>query len=157
MASPTITRDLIHHRCGHLHESKLEKLDKHGVAGIWGYSLLPPVSFCTHCAIAKSKVPKINKDSTRENVPPSSFHSIALDIWGPMSTEDIEGNRWFLGGVCFKTSTVIGNVMKHKSDAPSTWKTMISSVKSLGYTISRLRIDNDIVFLSKEFTTVCAT
>jgi len=86
MASSTITRDLIRCRCGHLHESGLEKLGKHGVDGIWGYSLLPPVSFCTHCAIAKSKVPKVNIDSTRENVPPSPFHSIALDIWGPMST-----------------------------------------------------------------------
>ncbi len=74
-----------------------------------------------------------------------------------MSTEDIGGNKWFLGGVCFKTSIVIGNVMKHKSDAFSTGKTMISSVKSLGYTFSRLRIDNDTVFLSKEFTTVCAS
>ncbi len=45
---------------------------------------------------------------------------------------------------------------KHKSDAPSTSKTMIASVKSLGYTISHLRIDNDTIFLSKEFTAVCA-
>ncbi len=73
-----------------------------------------------------------------------------------MSSEDIGGNMWFLGGVCFKTSTVIGNVMKYKSDAPSTWKTTIVTVKSLCYTISRIRIDNDYVFLSKEFTTVCS-
>ena len=33
---------------------------------------------------------------------------------------------------------------------------MIASVKSLGYTVSRLRIINDTVSLSKEFTTVCA-
>ena len=33
---------------------------------------------------------------------------------------------------------------------------MIASVKSLGYTVSRLRIYNDSVFLSKEFTTICA-
>ena len=72
-----------------------------------------------------------------------------------MSTEDIGGNKWFVGGVCFKTSFVIGNVMKHKSDAPSTWKSMIASVKSLGHTVSRLRIDNDKVFVSKEFTEVC--
>ncbi len=72
-----------------------------------------------------------------------------------MSTEDIGGNRWFLGGVCFNTSTVIGNVMKYKSDAPSTWKTMIASVKSLGYKVSRLCVDTDSVFMSKEFTAVC--
>ena len=45
--------------------------------------------------------------------------------------------------------------MKHKSDATSTWKSMISSVKSLGHKISRLRINNDIVLLSKEVTLVC--
>ncbi len=64
-----------------------------------------------------------------------------------MSTEDIGGNRWFLGGVCYKTSFIIGNVMKLKSDATSTWKSMIASVKSLCYNISRVRIDNDTVLL----------
>jgi hypothetical protein len=72
-----------------------------------------------------------------------------------MSTEDIGGNTWFMGGVCYKTSsTIFGNVMKHKSDATSAWKSMISSVKSLGHKISRLRIDNDAVLLSKEVTLV---
>jgi hypothetical protein len=74
-----------------------------------------------------------------------------------MSTEDIGGNIWFLGGVCFKTSTIIGNVMKYKSDAPHIWKIMIASVKSLGYSVNRVRIDNDTVFLSKDFTIVCTS
>ena len=137
LASPTISRDLIHRRCGHLHEAGLEKLDALGIDGIRGYSSLPPFSFCTHCAIAKSKVAKVNKESTRDRDPPAPFHTFALDIWGPTSTEDIGGNIWFLGDVFFKTSTVIGNVMKYKSDAPYTWKTMIASVKSLGYSMLR--------------------
>ena len=141
--------DLIHRRCGHLHDADLEKLDKLGIDGIWGYSLLPPFSFCTHCVIATSKVAKVNKESTRDKVPPSTFHIIAHDIWGPMSTEEIGGNKWFLEGSVLKPPHVIGNVMKHKSDAPSTWKSMIASVKSLGHTVSCQRIDNDSVFLSK--------
>ncbi len=115
--------------------------------------LLSP--FGTHCAIAKSKVAKVNMESTRDRDPPTPFHIITLDIWGPMSIEDIGGNIWFLGGVCFKTSTVTGNVMNYKSDTSYTWKTMIASVKSLGYSVNRVRIDNDTVFLSKDFTTVC--
>jgi hypothetical protein len=47
--------------------------------------------------------------------------------------------------------------MKYKSDAPYTWKTMIDSVKSLGYSVNRVRIDNDTVFLSKDFTSVCVS
>jgi len=155
-ASPTITRDLIHRRCGHLHEAGLEKLDRLNIDGVWGYSRLPPFSFCTHCAIAKSKVARVIRESTRDRNPPTPFHTVALDIWGTMSTADIGGNKWFLGGVCYKTSSVIGNVVKHKSDAPSTWRTMIASVKSFGHSIKRVRIDNDTVFLSKDFTTACA-
>jgi hypothetical protein len=73
-----------------------------------------------------------------------------------MSTEDNGGNGWFLGGVCFKTYTIIGNAIKYKFDAPYPWKMMITSVKSLGYSINRIRIDNDTVFMSKDFTTICA-
>ena len=94
-------------------------------------------------------------ESTRDRDPPTPFHTNALDIWGPMSTEDIGGNRWFIGGMCFKISTIIENVMKYKSDAPYTWKTMIDIVKSLGYSVNRVRKDNDTVFISKDFTTVC--
>ena len=45
--------------------------------------------------------------------------------------------------------------MKYKSDVPYTWKKMIASVKSLGYFVNRVRIDNDTIFLLKDFTTVC--
>ena len=145
----------MHRQCGHLHEIGLLKLDKLGVDGMWGFSILPPLSFCAVCAIGKSKVSNIERLSTRDSDPPTPFHIMALDIWGPMSTEDIGGDRWFLGGSCYKTSTIIGKGMKHKSYATSTWKTMVSNVISLGHVISRVRIDNGTVFLSKEFTLVC--
>jgi len=43
-SSPTISRDLIHRRFGHLHEAGLEKLDTLGIDGIWEYSRLPSFS-----------------------------------------------------------------------------------------------------------------
>jgi hypothetical protein len=150
-----ISRDLIRRRLGHLHEDGLLKLDKLGVDGVWGFSLLPPLSFSAECAIGKSKVSSIERSSTRDRDPPSPFHTMAFDIWGPMSTKDIWGNKLFSGGVCYKTSIIIGKVMKHKSDATFTWTSMISIVKYQGYNISRVRIDNDTVFLCKEFTLFC--
>jgi hypothetical protein len=71
-----------------------------------------------------------------------------------MSTEDIGGTKWFLRGVCYKTSTIFGNVIKNKSDSTSIWMSMISNVKPLGHKISRMRIDNDTILRSKEFTLV---
>ena len=72
-----------------------------------------------------------------------------------MSSEDIGGNMWLLGGACYKTSTIINNVMMHNSDATSTWKSMISNAKSLGHNISRVHNDNDTVFFCKESTMLC--
>jgi hypothetical protein len=118
---------------------------------------MPPLSFYPECAIGKSKVTDISRGSKRDRDPPILFHTMDLDIWGPMSTEDVGGNKWFLGGVCYKTSTVIGNVMKLKSDTTAGWGSMIVSVKTLSYKVSRIRIDNDTVFLCKEFITVCET
>ena len=122
----TMSRDLIHRRCGHLHEDGLRNLDRLGVDGVWGFSLLPLLSFCAECAIGKSKVFNINRSSTRDKDPPTPFHTVALDIWGPIwgpcPYENIGENMWFLGGVCYKTSTIFGKGMKHESDANDTWK-----------------------------------
>jgi hypothetical protein len=155
-AHSSITRDLIHRRTRHLHEDGILRLDKLEIDGIWGYARLPSLSLCPDCAVGNSRVTNINRTSTRGNVPPSSFHIVALDIWGPMSSPDIGGNMWLLGSVCYKTSTIFGDLMKDKSDATFVWETMISRVKTMGYTISRVRIDNANVFLCKDFTDLCA-
>ena len=88
-----ISRDPIRRRCEHLHEEGIMKLDKLGVDGVLGFSLLPPISLCAQCDIGKSRFADIKRGSTRDAKPPSAFHTIALDIWGPMSTEDIGGNK----------------------------------------------------------------
>ena len=69
---------------------------------------------------------------------------------------DIRGNMGFLGSVCYKTSTIFVYLRKDKSHATFVWGTMLSRVKTMRYTISRVRIDNDTLFLCKEFTDLCA-
>jgi len=107
LAKSLILRDLIHFRCGHLHEDGILKLDKLGADGMLGFRLLTPLSFYAECANGKSSLAKINRSSTRDKDPPTPFHTVALDTRGPMSTEYFKGNKWFLGGVCYKTSTAI--------------------------------------------------
>ena len=72
-----------------------------------------------------------------------------------MSTKDIGGNMWDSVGVCYKNSTIIGDVIKHQSDATSTWKSIVSSVKFLGHGISRVRMNNDTALIYTKFTHVC--
>ena len=114
----SLTRDLIHRRCGHLHESGLLKLDSLGILGVSGLSKLSPMSFCPDCATAKSTIAIINRRSTRDRDPLHPFHTLALDIWGPTSTPDFSGNRYVLGAVRYTTPSIFVVPLKFKSDTP---------------------------------------
>jgi len=110
----SITQDFIHRLFGYLHEDGLLKLNKLGVRGALGFAKLPDMQLCPSCAIGKSRVADINRKSTRDNDPLEPFHTAALDIWGPMSATDLNGNRWALGAACYKTSSVLCPLMKSK-------------------------------------------
>jgi hypothetical protein len=155
-ATTAVTRDVIHQRLGHLHEDSILTLERLGIKGVTGYSKLLAAHFCPSCAIGKSKVTDINRQSTRGNDPLAPFHTIALDIWGTMSSPDINGNnKWVLGAACYKTATILCALMKSKSDAPAAWKGFIETIKSMDFVLRRVRIDNDSVFLSSVFTQLC--
>jgi hypothetical protein len=126
-------RDLIHRRCGHLHESGLLKLDSLGILGVSGYSKLSPLSFCPDRATAKSTIANINRRSTLDRDPPYLFHTLALDIWSPTSTHDPYGYRSVLGIICYTNAAIVAVLLKVKSDAPSAWTDIISSIAFFGY------------------------
>ena len=89
----SVTLGLTHRRFGHLHDDGLIKLDRLGLRGAQGFNKLPGMQFCPSCAIGKSKVADMNRKSTRDSDPSSPFHTMTLDIWGPMSTSDLSGNK----------------------------------------------------------------
>ncbi len=97
----------------------------------------------------------INRESTHPSDPDDPFDTVALDIWRPMSTFDLNGNRWALGAACYKTGTILCSLMKSKTEAASCWKGFIITIKSLNFRIKRVRIDNDSVFLNAQFTQLC--
>ena len=90
----SVTRALIHRRFGHLYEEGLLKLDKLGVRGARGFAKLPGMQFCPSCAIGKPRVVDIKRKSTRDSDPSDPFQIAALDIRGPISTPDLNGNMW---------------------------------------------------------------
>jgi len=151
----SVTRDLIHRRFGHLHEYGLLKLNKLGARGALGIAKLHGMELYPSCAIGKLRVADINRKSTRDNDPFEPFHTVALDIWGPMSTPDFKGNKWAVGAACYKTLSILCSLIKSKSEATSSWKGFIVTIKSLNFNVRRVRIDNDSVFLCAKFMQVC--
>jgi len=125
------------------------------VLGAFGFGKLPGIKFCSSCAIGKSKVADINRKYTRGSGPSSIFHTMALDIWGPISNHDLNGNRWALGAACYKTSTTLCSLMKTKMEAAGCWKRFIITIKSLIFSVKRVRIDNNLVLPNAQFSQVC--
>jgi hypothetical protein len=78
-----------------------------------------------------------------------------LDIRGPNSTPDLFDNRYVLGIVCYDTSTIVGVLTHHNSDALRGLADILASIASFGHKPSRIRIDNDFVFLNAAFTSIC--
>jgi hypothetical protein len=126
-----------------------------GILGISGYTKLSPLTFCPDCATAKYIVANINRRSTCDHDPPHSFHTLALDMWGPTSTPDTYGHRYVLGAVCYSSAAIVAVLLKIKSDAPSAWTDILASIASYGYKPTWVRIDNDSVLLSSSFTAIC--
>ena len=115
----SVSRDMIHRRFGHLHEEGLIKLDRIGVTRASSFGKLPRIKFCSSCAIRKSEVADIKRKSTRDRDPSTPFHTMALYIWGPMPTPDLNRNRWALGAACYKISTTLCSLMKSKTEEAS--------------------------------------
>ena len=49
----------------------------------------------------------------------------------------------------------MAELLRTKDEAPGAWKRMLLRIRTLGFTVHVLRIDNDSVFLGAEFRAVC--
>ena len=143
---------VLHRRCCHLNEADIQKLIR---MGSLGKPRIIGDTFCKPCAMAKSRVANVNRESTRASDPPSPFHTVAMDIWGPMSTPAIGGYRFVIGLTDFKTNGMLAELVHRKSEAPDTLKSFLQHISDMGHTVHTLRIDNDSVFLSETFQNIC--
>jgi hypothetical protein len=92
--------DTIHRRCAHVSEDTIRKMSALGIKGIPKNYSLGISHFCKSCAVNKSTTSNINRVSTRDHDPESCFHTLAIDIWGPVKCPSIGNFSYVLGGVC---------------------------------------------------------
>ena len=142
-------KSLWHARLGHLGESCMTDLLKADVDGL-GYLARDELGFCESCAISKSKVNDIPRA-------PAEYHGIevfevlGIDFEGPMGTRSLGGCLYSFAAVCFKSRFILHDSLRSKTDAPRSFRRMLVVVRSLHYTVRRVRVDNDSVLLGSEF------
>jgi hypothetical protein len=79
------------------------------------------------------------------------FEVIGVDFCGPMSVPSLGGRRYSFGAGDFRSRFVLHDALRSKDEATSSFRRMLTTIRSLGYTVRRLRVDNDAVFLGAAF------
>ena len=154
--SPVLSKSLMHRRLCHLHDDGIRRLSAMKISGIpQTPGMFQALPFCKCCTLAKSTVANICRQSTRDHDPPTCFYMMAVDIWGPVDISSIGGYKYVFGSICYLSGYHMAELLRTKDEAPAAWKRMLLQIRTLGYTVHVVRIDNDSVFLGSSFRAVC--
>ncbi|KAI5333503.1 hypothetical protein L3X38_023634 [Prunus dulcis] len=143
-----------HKRFGHLNERSMKLLENQGM--VHGLPHLEQMSVvCAGCMLGKQHRDSFPLESTwRASYPLELVHT---DICGPMKTDSISGNKYFLlfTDDCTRMSWVY--FLRNKSNALECFRKFKAMTElQSGFKIKGLRSDRGGEFLSNEFNSFCA-
>ena len=142
--------DLWHQRLGHLNEIQFREMASHdSVKGV-NIPKSTRTSFCEKCVEGKmSKKPFKSVGEIRSVRKLQCVHS---DVCGPMPTQSIVGNKYFVTFIDDYSRYCKVYFMKYKSEVFNKFKEFESvTTNKCGCSIGTLRTDNGGEYLSKEF------
>jgi Reverse transcriptase (RNA-dependent DNA polymerase)/gag-polypeptide of LTR copia-type len=150
-------RELWHRRLGHLGSTGMDQLLATDVTGLGYKAESGPgqLPFCEACVFAKSRVHDIPRTPASTPDPVSPFHTLGLDLWGPMHTPTLGGRRYSIAATCFKTRYLLHDLLRTKDEAVGVFRRFLAYIRSLGHSVRVVRVDNDSVLLSNAFYDVC--
>ena len=80
---------------------------------------------------------------------------MAIDLWGPVDKAAIGGYKYVLGSIDYLSGYHLAELLRTKDEAASAWRRMLLQIRTLGYSVMVVRVDNDSVLLSASFRDVC--
>ena len=154
-SSATDTKSVIHRRLCHLHDDGIRRLAAMKIPGMPQGGMFQHLQFCRCCSLAKSTAADICRQSTRDHDPPTCFYMMAIDLWGPVDKAAIGGYKYVLGNIDYLSGYHLAELLRTKDEAASAWRRMLLQIRTLGYSVMVVRVDNDSVLLSASFRDVC--
>ena len=142
--------DLWHRRLGHLNEIQLREMASHDLVKGVNIPKSTRISFCEKCVEGKmSKKPFKSVGEIRSVRKLQCVHS---DVCGPMPTQSIGGNKYFVTFIDDYSRYCKVYFMKYKSEVFNKFKEFESTTTNeCSCSIGTLRTDNGGEYLSKEF------
>ena len=74
-------------------------------------------------------------------------------LW--ISKAAIGGYKYVLGSIDYLSGYHLAELLRTKDEAASAWRRMLLQIRTLGYSVMVVRVDNDSVLLSASFRDVC--
>ena len=142
--------DLWHQRLGHLNEIQLREMASQNLVKGMIIPKSARISFCEKCVEGKmSKKPFKSVGEIRSVRKLQYVHS---DVCGPIPTQSIAGNKYFVTFIDDYSRFCKVYLMKHKSEVFNKFKEFeLIASNECGCSIGTLRTDNGGEYLSKEF------
>jgi hypothetical protein len=123
-AKASIWRQLLHLRLGHLGKSAMDKLQRSGLVNLQcGNGNTPP--FCETCVVCKPVVIDIRKTCDTPSLD-VDFHTLGIDLNGPMSVPSLGGGCYSIVVVYFQTCYILHNVLRHERETRGSLSASIS-------------------------------
>jgi hypothetical protein len=144
VATAPFGKRLWHSRLGHLDESQLDGLLATRVESV-AFFASEELGLCKTCVVCKSHVRRISHEPAGRNV--GVYEVLGLDFCGLMSVPSLGGRRHNLYAVEFRSRFMPHDAVRSKDDAPASFRRMLTTIRSLGHTVRRLRVESDTVFL----------
>ena len=142
--------DLWHRRLGHLNEIQLREMASHDLVKGVNIPKSTRISFCEKCV--EGKMSKKPFKSVREIRSVRKLQCVHSDVCGPMPTQSIGGNKYFVTFIDDYSRYCKVYFMKYKSEVFNKFKEFESTTTNeYGCSIGTLRTDNGGEYLSKEF------
>ena len=146
---------MIHRRLCDLHDDGIRRLAAMKIPGMPRGGMFQPLQFCRCCSLAKSTAADICRQSTRDHDPPTCFYMMGIDLWGPVDKAAIGGYKHVLGSIDYLFGYHLAELLRTKDEAASAWRRMLLQIRTLGYSVMVVRVENDSVLLSASFRDVC--
>jgi hypothetical protein len=95
--------------------------------------------------VCKSEVHNISCEPACRNV--GLFEVVSVDFCGPMSVPSLRQRRYGFIVIDLCSRFMRHDALRSKDNATSLFRRMLTAICSMGYTVCRLRVDNETVYL----------
>ena len=146
----TSKADLWHQRLGHVHGNQLKQMAKKKLVNGMDYPLDAELSFCEGCI--EGKMHRKSHKPVGEIRSTEVLQLVHTDVCGPMQTESIGGNRYFVTFIDDFSRYTAVYFMKRKSEVLNKFKEFEAKTTNwAGCRIKTLRTDGGGEYTSDEF------